>query len=446
MKKLLIVAAIMATTSVLLPAQATASSKRDKARQAVLDRGRGYYKDIFMNSGIGLTSRRDLPVSESLKLSMEYFEGPDRRHKSTPQDSLLQANVFYGYEDDTNGWLLYPDGAPRFRMLYMNGGSAIKHAKSLTKEARDNVYKYVANGGSYVGTCAGAFFSSAGGYNAKRNKTRYTSYYIGLWPGYTHSTGLRKATTGMDIARRSPMLRYYDFGGDKFVKDVRHNGGCYAYDGERKPMPEGTEILAYYNFNDTEKVKIDGKPSVWAFKRGKESGRAILCGSHPEGVKSGERLDFMAAMVLYAMDGNPAPKPKATLKSGEVREMNKRTEDNDAAFTRIGDRQYHHFVVNVPRKCQKLEIALEGYEGGEKYDLTLCANYKELAYTDQAVKKVVSNGCTKTLTIDAPKAGRWYISVLCETTVSTDIGNNGTIYTGDLSVLNGVPYKISVKY
>ena len=33
----------------------------------------GYYKDIFMDSGIMLTSRTDLPVTELLGLSMEAF-------------------------------------------------------------------------------------------------------------------------------------------------------------------------------------------------------------------------------------------------------------------------------------------------------------------------------------------------------------------------------------
>ena len=37
------------------------------------DNTKGYYKDIFMDSGIMLNSRTDLPVTEMLGLSMEAF-------------------------------------------------------------------------------------------------------------------------------------------------------------------------------------------------------------------------------------------------------------------------------------------------------------------------------------------------------------------------------------
>ena len=443
MKKNFLIATLVAVAVVLNPLQASADN-RAKNRQEVINRNHGFYKDILMDSGIGLTSRQELPASEALNLQMEYFEGP--RKKATEEDKAFQVSVVAGNEDDTNGWLMYPDGAPRFRMLYVNGGNARVHATSLTKKGRDRICEYIKNGGSYVGTCAGAFFASAGGYSSKRNKTRNTKLYIGIWPGYTHSTGLSKSNTGMTITKRSSLLKYYDFGGDKFVDKVRHNGGCYVYDGDVKPSPKGTEVLALYHYNDTERVHIDGKPAIWAYKANAKSGRVVLCGSHPEGVKNGERLELMSSMVLYAMDGNPAPKTKGVLKSGQVREMNKRTEDADPEYTRIGDKQYHHFEVKVPRKCKQLKVKLAGYDGENGYDLTLCAKRGELAYKDNTSHKATSKGCDKEFTVNKPKAGKWYVSVLCETTVETEKGKNGTTYVGNKGVLNGVPYKVSVEY
>ena len=92
----------------------------------------GYYKDIFMDSGIRLNSLTDLPVSRYLGLSIEAFvsatHSPDRL---TLRDTLLQREILTGSEDDLNGVLLYPDGEPRFRVLYMNGGKAAGHGKSL---------------------------------------------------------------------------------------------------------------------------------------------------------------------------------------------------------------------------------------------------------------------------------------------------------------------------
>ena len=184
-------------------------------------------------------------------------------------------------------------------------------------------------------------------------------------------------------------------------------------------------------------MKIDGKISVWAYKANEESGRVIMCGSHPEGVASGERLEFMASMMLYAMDGNPTPKVKGSLQNGEVREMNKRTEDNDPAYTRIGDRQYHHFRLDVPRKCKKMIITLEGYKGTRALDLTLCL---------KRGTKSTGPACKEQIVVENPKAGEWFASVFCESTPITTVTKFGTHYRGRLSVLNGVPYKISVKY
>ena len=65
----------------------------------------GYYKDIFMDSGIRLNSRHDLPVSRFLGLSIENFvsatHSPDML---TLRDTLLQREMLVGCEDDLNGY------------------------------------------------------------------------------------------------------------------------------------------------------------------------------------------------------------------------------------------------------------------------------------------------------------------------------------------------------
>jgi glutamine amidotransferase-like uncharacterized protein len=423
---------------------ANKETKRERARAEVLARSRGFYKEVFMDGGVALTSRYFLPATRFLGVKMDYFASASTK-KLSQKDTLIQNNIFCVSEMDTNGWLLYPDGSPRFRMIYVNGGKSGSHARSLGEEGRAAVQAYIAAGGSYVGTCAGAYIASEGSIR-RDGKVRNADCYWGVWPGYAQSTRLSKSKTGMDIPKRSPLLRYFDFGGDRKVESVRHNGGCSAFDGKSKPLPAGTEPLARYIFDNTDKVQIDGKLAVWAYKANEQSGRVVLCGSHPEGVSEGEQLEFMSAMMLYAMDGNPAPKVKGTLKEGEVREMNKHTEDIDPDYTRIGDRQYHHFELDVPRKCNKIIVKIEGYEGEKRFDLTLCAKQGELAYHDNTLHKSVARGFNKSLTINNPKAGKWFVSVFCENTVSVYTNSYGTYYRGRTSVLNGVPYKISVKY
>ncbi len=434
----------LAIISLLLVVPAMAESKKyAQSRAEVLSRGKGYYKEVFMDGGVALTSRRHLPATQLIDIEIDNFVSADIK-KLTKADTLQQKSIFCGNKHDTNGRLLYPDGAPRYRMIYVNGGKSGAHARSLAEEGRQRIQEYIAAGGSYVGTCAGAYIASSG--SVRSTGLKYSDIYWGLWPGWAQSTRLTKSNTAMKLPKKSPLLRYFDFGRDRTVEEVRHNGGCSAYDGNDNKMPKGTEVLARYIFDNTDRVKIDGKASVWSYKANKESGRIVMCGSHPEGVATGERLEFMAAMMLYAMDGNPAPKVKGTLKGGEVREMNKLTEDNDPAYTRIGDRQYHHFRLEVPRKCKKMTITLEGYKGTRGLNLTLCAKRGELAFHDNTLIKSVGPYCKERIVVENPKAGEWFTSVFCESTPITTVTKYGTHYRGRIGVLNGVPYKISVEY
>ena len=420
------------------------ADKRERARKEVVANGRGYYKDVFMNGGINLSSRRTLPSTRSLGLTMEYFATAPTA-KMTKKDTLLQKQIFAGYYDDTNGPLLYPDGEPRFRMVYFNGGGAARHGTSLTVDGRTTMRQYLANGGSYVGSCAGAFIASKGAIRSTDLSIAHVDCYLNLWPGTTRSTALSDSRTAMTIEKGSPLLRYFDFGGDMVVDSIYHNNGCYVYNEKNGIVPAGTVALSRYVFEDTDKVHINGRVGTWGYKHNEQSGRVVVTGSHPEGITKGERLDYMSAMVLYALEGNGAPEPKCSLELGQVREMNKRTEDNDPAHTRIGDRQCHHFVVNIPKGCKRAVISLDGYKGEDKFDLTLCAKRGEMAYHDNTTQKVVSQGCKKSLAIDNPKSGEWYVSVFCETTVTATEGEYGTEYSGRIDVLNGVPYRLKVE-
>ena len=412
--------------------------------------GSGYYKDVFMDSGIHLEGRRDLPVTRFLGLSMESFVAASYYPSElTIRDTVRQKELMCGNPLDENGILLYPDGEPRFRMIYMNGGLATRHGNSLTPEGRDNIRKFIENGGSYVGSCAGMFLASDGVYNEgteyKPNKS-----YLSIWPGTTAESWLDNSYTTVRIPKDSPLLKYYDFGGDLKVDDLRHSNGGYAYYGEGGVIPEGTEPLFRFVYDtvsvDAKTRHIHDQVCGWAYKKSEESGRVVITGSHPEMFAVGERLELMAAMTQYALEGNGNVAVKGDLIPGEVRQMNKSTEDEDPLFTKIGDRQYHHFTVEIPKGTKEAVIALQGYKGADNFDLTLAASNDGPAFHDETSIKNVSLGCNKTLVLEKPKAGKWYISVFCETTVTAGTGDKGVVYTGRTDVLNGVPYKIKVEY
>ncbi len=407
----------------------------------------GYYKDIFMDSGINLTSRRDLPVARFLGLSLDAFISAKHSptNELTLRDTVIQNEMICGHEGDLNGVLLYPDGAPRFRMIYMNGGKATKHGNSLTPRGRDNIRQFIANGGSYVGTCAGMFISSKGVYK-KGDEFKPNESYLGIWDGTTHSSGLGASATSMKVIKNSALLKYYDFGGDMRIDSVYHNGGGFAYYGEGCIIPEGTEPLLKYIYDtvskDVKAYQMHDQVSTWAYKQNENTGRIVVTGSHPEKGVTGEILEFMAAMVRYALDGTGNVTVKGELQPGQLREMNKKTTDNDPLFTRIGDRQYHHFTVNVPKGAKQVAIYLNGYKDEDNFDLTICAKEGSFAFYDNTEYKNVDLGCSKKLIINNPAEGVLYVSVFCETTVESHFGKYGSEYKGRTDVLNGVPYSI----
>lgn len=459
-------------------------------------KARGYYKDLFMDGGIHLTSRTSLPAATFLGLSMEYFasnshgsgdddEGKPNPGKLTATDTIVQRDLYQGskgddtyvpYEDE-NGIFMYPDGEPRFRSIYMNGGKSGYHGTSLESTGRDRYRQYMANGGTYVGTCAGAFITSIA-----RSSTTPNEKFLHIWPGYTSylsrtyydaSSGQNKTETAIKgfrhsayIAPNCGILRYFDFGGDGLIDAIRHEGGAYMIDNNSKyPVPDGTEVLLQYRFlpelqdpvkGDTSKMNT--RPCAWSFKDNPKSGRLIACGSHPEGFTENpsdgtsynpETLRLMASFLLYIGDETGDIEPKGELVAGEARVMDKKTSENQTEFARIGDRQYHHFTIDVPDTDNGAKISLTCNVPG--VDMYLALRKGDYAWISDADYVLTGKGGNKTLCTKKLEPGKWYVSVMCATAPTStrksypgNGGGNGYYYkySGNTQVLNGIPYII----
>lgn len=410
---------------------------------------RGYYKDVFMDGGISVSSRTTLPSVTALNLTMDYFTCSAHKHKGksayTQADSIVQLELIGGNAMDENGILLYPDGEPRFRMIYVNGGGAARHGVALGTAGRENIRTYIRNGGSYVGSCAGAFISSRGALGSD-SLIYHTDCYLGIWPGHTLGTALSDSRTNLTLDPESPLLRYSDFGGDNCVDSVYHNNGCFPL--QDAAWPKETEVLARYSTKGREGLKrdIDAKACIWSYKANEMVGRVIASGSHPEGNTVGERLDLMCAMVRYAMDGNGAETIKGELQNGVPRKMLSGTKDNRPEFSRIGDKQYHNFKLQVPAGVSEIVIRLEPQAGYSDFDLFLCAAFDKFAKLHDAPYRNLALGVEKEIRIPSPKSGTLYVSVFCNTTVDTVKTSYGISYTGRVDVLNGVPYVLTAKY
>lgn len=380
----------------------------------------GFFKDIFVNGGVSLTSMVQFIAADDLGLSIEIM---------ATSDSIFQSEIIVGNTMDTNGHLLYPDGQPRFRMIYVNGGNSRIHGESLGEVGRDRLRSFYYQGGSYMGSCAGAYLACVDWAETGENPA-----YLHIWPGRNHGTGLYDSYTDHNVPPTSPLLNYRDFGGDRLISNVRHNGGCWGR--EDIDFPAETEVLLRY--------VNPGHPmhdmlSTWAYKPGPIEGRIVVTGSHPEFAPSGEIFELTQAMLLYTLDGIGEPQLKAELMNGETRVMDRSFEDDDPAFTRIGDKQYHHFSINVPEEANRLLVELDGESS---FDFHLFATPDTFAFETSAAFSSIATGAVQVLEIPVNEAGLWYIGVECATAVSSV----HTLYWGQTEVINGASYSITATW
>lgn len=411
-----------------------------------------YYKDAFLDGGCNLNPGIKMdgevmngyipPVLDFLKLTSEYFLSTedDAFANYTAMDYDLQQDIIGGSNFDSNGVLLYPDGDPRFRMIYVFGGSSGRHGRSLGYTGRSRVQKFYDNGGCYVGSCAGAYL-------AGRFADGSVNDYFDIWDGGNMiHTGLSASSTGMKIVAGSPLLRYYDFGGDNYVEGVRHNGGGYM---DENKAPKGTEILARFGTSPGGSTKeiYYNKVSTWAYKRSDRTGRLVVCGSHPEDAFGGEVRDYLAAMYRYALDGQGMAKVKGVLRNGVPREM-RNTSLYQSANSPIGDLQCHHFVVYLPQATDKLSLKLEA---SPEYDMQLFLKKDSFAFPEASPD---ASSDTRLLETGRLEAGLYYVTVRCATTVTATLTVTNPLtykgrrfaYSGKLGVLNGVPYTLTASW
>ena len=387
----------------------------------------GFYKDLFMSSGVNLSSRKSLPGAESLGLSYEYYAG---------KDVEIQNRLMTGDEHDSNGVLLYPDGAPRFRMIYVNGGGATNHGKSLELSGRQTLRQFFNAGGSYCGSCAGSFLS---GRNVDSSSNRRLGY-LHIFPYNTLNTGLKKEQLDHVIPDDSPLLKYRQFGTENRVEGVYHNNGNWM-SLEKGEHLEDTEVLAIY---DTPGKRPDQGAAIWAYKVKAETGRVVNIGSHPEGVKTGDHLSLTEACFLYSLDGTGSPNIKGKLVAGEMREMLADTTDKTPAFTKIGDGQIHRFSFQVEACVAKTVIDLSA-EVDAQLNLYLSQDLSGIT-TDDLAYRVTGEGSNKTIRVRLTP-GTWYVAVECANRVRAvkDDSESYYVYDDPQGLLNGVAYSVGLQ-
>lgn len=388
----------------------------------------GFYKDVFIDGGVHLAAAGQREA-DSLGLSYEHIQ---------TEDSLYQNLVMVKNHLDDNGALLYPDGSPRFRLLYTNGGYG-NHGRTLTSLGRRQIRHFFNQGGSYAGSCNGAALAGTGQHN------------YGLWTGTTVGTDIGTPTTSTGtshfIPPNSVVHNYGNFPGQ--MHNILHSGGYFF----PNPGPM-TDVLTRYKGtyvnNQGLLISLDGLPSVVAHKLNSTSGRLVISGSHPEYAPTSveEQHDLMEAFFQYALDGLGDPRLKAVLTNGNPHHVDETAANfqwaNYSNYSRIkiGDKQYHHFKMQL-NSSPWLKLELDGAAG---YHLKLYARQgSEKVFASNATYSATAVNDDQVLLIPNPGPGEWHFSVECATSVTATWDNNaGTyVYTEDVpGVLNGVSYSI----
>lgn len=461
---------------------------------------RGYYKSLFVNSGYGLDRfkgdtepENSIPAIDYMGLinDYEYFYGAGNVES-------YQTGVIIGNDNDANGVLLYPDGSPRFRLIFNSGGNSQNHGKSLGYEGRRRFYHFFNNGGSYTSVCAGSFLAAQSVDGNNRDGDGEEDFTYGFIPVNLYHTGLpypmdkyRGIYTNMEILSDAKSIIAGVNGDNKFnlllngsIADVMHHGGGYLHsnqtsqDGIKVLMkyrysitkgssdinPEdGASYDAHYYRQDTKDNDLfggrerDGYNSTWTYKPSTgNTGRAVCTGSHPEGTDRDCDKQFTGFMFRYAMEGNGEAIVKdGDLQFGQPRYMNDSpaSYDNPASNDAgIGDRQYHHFKFDVPAGgYDNICLSLNSdYDKDSGIDLYLGLKEGGLAWFSEADYLLCNKGGRKEIRIKHLPEGTWYVSVFCATTVEADLyqADSGYLdyykYSGKTQVLNGIPYSICI--
>lgn len=175
----------------------------------------------------------------------------------------------------------------RYRALIAPGGWAWTRNQAVTPAGEEDLRRFVASGGNYVGFCAGAYWAADDVVFAEFAPTDYASYEYDLdllpgpakgpfaWAPWNGGTTISLQAAAIDTANpvmaaaKMPARTRFVYGGGPFFDDLSRVEGLEVW--ARAVAPEGTapELRAG-----------DGQPAIVRYHSG--TGNVILFSYHPE--------------------------------------------------------------------------------------------------------------------------------------------------------------------
>lgn len=216
-------------------------------------------------------------------------------------------------EAELNAGALGSGSSRRFRALVGPGGYAAVRNRLLSAAGENNVRSFLSSGGSYVGFCAGSFWTAqtvswaedatggGGSYHQSSDYTRY-SYDLALWPGVAQgplgwtpwAAGTGVSLEAVRINLDSPVMaalempvesRFFYYGGPFFT-------GASS-------LPSGYEVWAWAVAPADAPADArtgEGEPVVIHFREG--SGHVILFSHHPD-ILIGSEVDGVSVQTYW---------------------------------------------------------------------------------------------------------------------------------------------------
>lgn len=165
-----------------------------------------------------------------------------------------------------------------FDIVVFSGGSGSKQAAAIGEAGRENVRKYVHQGGSYLGICAGAYLATAG-----------FPWSLGIVNAKTVSPKWNRGLAFLDLELTDDGRKVFGEVNDKFI--VRYHNGPIIKPAGVPDLPDYT-VDAYFRSEVAENGSPVGaqvnSPAVIQTTYGK--GRVVTISPHPEGTKGLENF------------------------------------------------------------------------------------------------------------------------------------------------------------
>lgn len=386
----------------------------------------GYYRDALINSGPGISTHGTVTHFDALGWGYDYLGLGD-----STEDKQRFFDLIAGREADRNGLLLYPDGAPRYRIMAvgaatrrdgdfqggLQGDILAKGHPFLRQPARTNLINFVDRGAGYIGFCAG----------------------MQLMEDF----GIKPILMQMQLYPVNPFT-----GESKFYAEYHSMGqtvdSVLQWGGSRVINPDdiaGLEEIAYGVVDWDLGTRHFG--ATWRYQNPEQpnAGRLLFSGMHPELSQQPVAVDLVADYIAWAAAAH-APAPiKATLTNGATLDVNQETFSPLVNRIKIGDGQYHHYRIQ-PSSSDRgpyLRITVSGEAGA---NLHLFLNQGAPAFKAASVREDITDGAEKVMTFNGLSNGDWYVAVKGAALPDADYLQNDQ----GIDLLNGVGYSIHVEW